>query len=97
MLLLYPEVFWERVNDLIRQEKITQAELSLKCLMSERRIRSLSSSKRLPDVFEAMRMARVLNTTVEYLCTGSYSDGTDYKKKYERLKKKLTDIVIDER
>lgn len=63
--------FWLNTNTLIKQQNTTQRALALNCGFTERRIESLSSSARLPDAVEAVKIAQALNTTVEYLVTGN--------------------------
>lgn len=67
------ELFWTRVNKLIKDNKKTQKTLSVECGFSARRIESLSANNRSPDVKEAVKIAQALNTTVEYLVTGEVS------------------------
>ena len=62
--------FWERTNSLIKQLNKTQRGLALECGFTERRIETLSSNNRSPDVIEAVKIAAVLNTTVEFLVMG---------------------------
>lgn len=62
--------FWDRVNNLIHLSHKTQRGLALECGFTERRIESLSSASRSPDVIEAVLIAEQLGTTVEYLVTG---------------------------
>jgi len=63
--------FWERLNSLIKQSNKTQAELSKDCgFDSPRRLQNLSAGNRLPDCEECVKIAKALNTTVEFLVTG---------------------------
>jgi len=64
------EDFWNRTNSLIKTKNTTQKALSLQCGFNERRIETLSSYGRSPNVDEAVKIAQALNTTVEYLVTG---------------------------
>ena len=66
--------FWTNTNKLIRERNSTQKALALQCGFSQRRIESLSSSKRLPDVIEGVKIATALDTTVEFLVTGKSHD-----------------------
>ena len=63
--------FWKRTNALIKHLNKTQRGLALECGFTERRIETLSSCNRSPDVIEAVKIAAALNTTVEYLVTGN--------------------------
>ena len=62
--------FWERTNTLIKHLNKTQRGLALECGFTERRIETLSSNNRSPDIIEVVKIAKALNTTVEYLVTG---------------------------
>lgn len=64
------EDFWLRTNKLIKQQGKTQRSLALECGFSERRIETLSSTNRSPDILEAVVLAKALNVSVEYLVTG---------------------------
>lgn len=64
------KLFWERLNSLIKQSSTTQQEVSVKCNLNPRRLQNLSAGNRLPDCNEAYKIAKLLNTTVEYLVTG---------------------------
>lgn len=61
---------WNRINSLIRTKNITQSVLSLDCGFNARRIQNLSGANRLPDAIEITKIAKALNTSVEYLVTG---------------------------
>ena len=62
--------FWERTNTLIKHLNKTQRGLALECGFTERRIETLSSNNRSPDIIEVVKIAKALNTSVEYLVTG---------------------------
>lgn len=69
-LMNYTE-FWKRTNELIKLQNKTQRSLSLECGFTERRIESLSSNNRSPDVIEVVEIASALNTSVEFLVLGN--------------------------
>ena len=71
--------FWERTNCLIKSGKTTQRALSKECGFTERRIETLVSTGRLPDVIEAHRIAQALGVTVEYLVCGNNPNTTAQK------------------
>lgn len=83
-------MFWQNVNNIIKQQNKTQKSVSLECGFSERRIQNLSSSGRLPDVEEAFKIAKALNTSIEYLVCGEEShpdvkELQEIKTKYDAL------------
>ena len=84
--------FWKRTNSLIKLLNKTQRGLALECGFTERRIETLSSNNRSPDVIEAVKIAKALNTTVEYLVTGE--DENSAEKELTELKAKLADLIM---
>lgn len=84
--------FWKRTNSLIKLLNKTQRGLALECGFTERRIETLSSNNRSPDVIEAVKIAKALNTTVEYLVTGE--DENQAAKELTELKAKLADLIM---
>lgn len=81
--------FWKRTNSLIKHLNKTQRGLALECGFTERRIETLSSNNRSPDVIEAVKIAAALNTTVEFLVTGVESN-EQFK---ENMKKELLKTI----
>lgn len=63
--------FWKRTNELIKLQSKTQRGLAIECGFTERRIETLSSNNRSPDVIEAVKIAEALNTSVEFLVSGN--------------------------
>lgn len=84
--------FWIRTNSLIKQLNKTQRGLSVECGFTERRIETLSSNCRSPDVIESVKIAKALNTTVEYLVTGETENQSE--KELTELKAKLADLIM---
>ena len=84
--------FWLRTNTLIKLLNKTQRGLALGCGFTERRIETLSSNSRSPDVIEAVKIAKALNTTVEYLVTGEEENKAE--KELNELKAKLADLIM---
>ena len=64
------ETFWTRTKMLIKSHETTQRKLALDCGLQERVIENQSMNNRIPKADEAVKIARALNTTVEYLVTG---------------------------
>jgi transcriptional regulator with XRE-family HTH domain len=84
--------FWLRTNTLIKHLNKTQRGLALECGFTERRIETLSSNNRSPDVIEAVKIAKALNTTVEYLVTGE--NNNQAAQELTELKAKLADLIM---
>jgi transcriptional regulator with XRE-family HTH domain len=84
--------FWLRTNTLIKHLNKTQRGLALECGFTERRIETLSSNDRSPDVIEAVKIAKALDTTVEYLVTGE--NNNQAAQELTELKAKLADLIM---
>lgn len=69
------EAFYTRLNALLRERKTTQDWLCAECNINIGTFRNRVSKERLPDVFEALRIARALGVSVEYLVTGEERGG----------------------
>ncbi len=76
---------WRRINNLIKVQNLTQSSVSTLCGFSPRRIQNLSGGNRLPDAIEICKIAKALNTSVEYLITG----------KENETKKEVLDLAAD--
>lgn len=83
------ERFWERLNSLIKTSNTTQNAVSVQCGFNPRRLQNLSAGNRLPDCFEAVLIAKALNTSVEYLVTGEKNESPELSE----LKKKILDFA----
>ena len=69
--------FWERVNQLIKAAKTTQEGIAKACDIPFGTFHGWIAYKRLPDALSAHRIATTLDTTVEYLCTGTNAGKPD--------------------
>lgn len=85
-------IFLERLKDEISYQGLTQKELAERTEISVNTIRGWFSKDLVPDVFNAVKVAKVLNTTVEYLVTGE-NDNTAAQELNE-LKAKLADLIM---
>ena len=83
--------FWERVKQLIKQQNTTQEWVATQCDVSLGMIKSWIFNNRLPDAAQAVRMAKALNTTVEYLVTGQEKDL--YKGRFEKLVQDMQSVI----
>lgn len=69
--------FWNRVKQLIKSNNTTQRGLSETIGLGARTLEIKIGRKSVPDVFEAYKIAQALNTTVEYLVTGEYTNNAE--------------------
>lgn len=77
------DLFWSNVDSEIKSKKITQKVFCKSLKISPKTFSGWKTSKRLPDAVDACDIAKALDTTVEYLVTGTSSN--PYKKKYDEL------------
>lgn len=62
--------FWKNVKDELEYNLITQKELSVKLGISYNTLQSWITKDRLPDAEQALKIAKELHTSIEYLVTG---------------------------
>lgn len=62
--------FWIRVKDILDYQDITQKDLSGKIDESYNTLQSWINRDRLPNAEQAVKIARILNTSVEFLVSG---------------------------
>lgn len=62
--------FWKNVKDELEYNLMSQKELSESINLSYNTLQSWITKDRLPDAENAVKIAKKLNTTVEYLVTG---------------------------
>lgn len=84
------DTFWHRVNNLIKNNSTTQEWVCKQCGINLGTFKNQISKKTEPSVIEAYHVAKVLNTTVEYLVTGITSNPAEQELK--QLKKNLSEL-----
>ena len=68
--MLVNEIFWKLVKDLLKDRKITQTTFANSLEIGVRTFQDWVSSKRLPDLVSAKKIADALNVSLDYLLTG---------------------------
>jgi len=63
--------FWQRVKKLLKSQKLTQDQLCKSCNISLATFVSWIHNERLPDLTSAIKIAKALNTSVEFLVFGN--------------------------
>ena len=63
--------FWKRVNALIKANNTKQQIIAEQCDLSYQTFRGWVTRKVFPDAFQCFKIATALNTSVEYLITGT--------------------------
>ena len=71
--------FWNRVKELIKQNKLTQDLVAQECGVTINVMKSWIFNDRLPDAAQAIRIAKTLNTSVDYLVNGQSVSDMDFK------------------
>lgn len=79
--------FWERVDDLLDRKDITKKELAYKAKFSASNISKGKSNNNIPSAETAVRIAKVLGVTVEYLVNGT--DSATSKAAHAHLQKEM--------
>lgn len=78
--------YFEKLKDEMSYQDITQKELSAKTGINLGTLKNQICRNVIPDAVSAVKIAQVLNTTVEYLVTGNNNAAKVYE---ENMKKEL--------
>ena len=82
--------FWENVEVLRKQQNTSYRWLAQVMEVSETTISSMRRTRTEPRASDAMKIAKALGTTVEFLCT---NESDSYYLKYVQLKEELSEIL----
>lgn len=82
--------FWENVEVLRKQQNTSYRWLAQVMEVSETTISSMRCNRTEPRASDAMKIAKALGTTVEFLCT---NESDSYYLKYVQLKEELSEIL----
>lgn len=87
--------FWKNVKDELEYNLMSQKELSESINLSYNTLQSWITKDRLPDAENAVKIAKKLNTTVEYLVTGEKTkiQNNDNRKIVLNLKKEMNSLL----
>ena len=83
------DIFWERVNELIKKNKTTQRNVAEACGINLRTFQNWMNKDLFPTVFDGYKLANFLGVTVEYLVTGQIGESRQYVKKVEKFIEKI--------
>lgn len=85
-------MFWNNVKELLDLKNLTQKELSALTGINLGTLKNQICRNVIPDAESAVKIAKALNTTVEYLVTGI--DENKAQKELTELKAKLADMLL---
>lgn len=85
-------MFWNNVKTLLDIRNLTQKELSALSDINLGTLKNQICRNVIPDAIEAVKIAKALNTTVEYLVTGTEENQAE--KELTELKAKLADLIM---
>lgn len=84
--------FWKNVKDELEYNLITQKELSVKLGISYNTLQSWITKDRLPDAEQALKIAKELHTSIEYLVTGKIGNQETRNPHIQNLLPKLNHL-----
>ncbi|MBR5645670.1 MAG: helix-turn-helix transcriptional regulator [Treponema sp.] len=83
--------FWIRVKRKLEFKELSQRDLAIKINESYNTLQSWINRDRLPDAEQAVKIAEVLNTSVEFLVTGKTNNiKNDHKKTIKLLEEAIS-------
>lgn len=84
--------FWQKVKEELEYNLITQKELAEKIGISYNTLQSWITKDRLPDAEQALKIAKQLNTSIEYLVTGKNEEKNGIKQNLQEMIPKLNHL-----
>ena len=85
---------YDRIKVLCKEKNVTQTDMCNTCGINPQSHRGRITKNVSPDVFDLLKIANFLGTSVEYLMTGNEPD--TYKEKYDNLKNKIESVLKEE-
>lgn len=86
-------MFWSSVRQLLAERKILQRDFAEQIGYNVSRLKNQMTRNISPDVDTAVKIAKALNTSVEYLVTGEEPD--QYKAELEQFKKRILELGFE--
>ena len=83
--------FWKRTNKLIKDKNSKQENVAQECGIPYQTFRSWVTRQTFLDALQTYKIAKALNTTVEYLVTGS--DTNPAERELKELKERLKNLA----
>ena len=92
LLCFYMLQFWTNVKEELEYNLITQKELASAIGISYNTLQSWITKDRLPDAEQALKIAKQLNTSIEYLVTGKNEEQKGIKTNLQDMLPKLNHL-----
>lgn len=91
------DAFWDRIRILIKKSPYTQNTLSEAIGLNAKSLSVMMAKGNVPGTFQSYKIAKLLNTSVEYLVTGKETSLLPELSKYKSLtadhKKMIIEII----
>ena len=84
--------FWQNVKEELDYNLITQKELASAIGISYNTLQSWITKDRLPDAEQALKIAKALKTSIEYLVTGKNESQNGIKQNLQAMIPKLNQL-----
>ena len=84
-------MFWENVKILLSEKKLLQKDFAELLGINISTLKNQMTRNIIPDAIVSVKIAKALNTSVEYLVTGE--DNNSAAKELETLKSKLRELL----
>ena len=85
------DAFWNRLQDLIKHSSYTQKSLSETLGLNAHSLEVMKAKKNVPGTFLTYKIAKLLNTSVEFLITGKESNPST--EELSELKRKIKELA----
>ena len=82
------DAFWNRLQSLIKHSSYTQKSLSKTLGLNAHSLEVMKAKKNVPGTFLTYKIAKLLNTSVEYLVSGEEPSQSD-----DRIKSIKTSLI----
>lgn len=87
--------FWKRVNNLIKLKGINQQVLAESCDINYQTFRGWGVHKTYPNALQSYRIAKALDTTVEYLVYGNTEDNAEVIHTYSKIPEDRKQLALE--
>lgn len=86
-------MFWSNVRQLLSERKILQRDFAEQIGYNVSTLKNQMTRNISPDVDTAVKIAKALNTSVEFLVTGEEPD--QFKAEFDQFKKRILELGFE--